>query len=190
MAEPRSKKINIYEELRAQRAEMRLSKHRGDPSPSTGSDTPPAHLSAEPFLSGTATAGDASHDPSARFEIEDHVALGYVMGVLLPLVLTVTSPWWWWSVGPALGAPELNTPGVAWMLAAGWVPWGVSLGMAMLLAVRLEPAREREVPGTRGWNRTAWVLVIVTGGWGALFSVTLLGIASMFGHPGAPPMGP
>jgi hypothetical protein len=76
------------------------------------------------------------------------------------------------------------------MLAAGWVPWCFSLGMTLLLGSRFASAREREVPGSRGWHRTALVLVIVTGLWGALFSMVLLGIAGMFGHPGAPPMGP
>jgi len=114
----------------------------------------------------------------------------YWLGVLLPLALTATSPWWSSVLSDAVGGPAYNTPAVAWMLVAGWIPWGVACGMAVHLAARFEQARRTHVPGAVGWHRIAITLLILTGVFGALFSLTLLSIASMFGHPGAPPMGP
>jgi hypothetical protein len=106
----------------------------------------------------------------------------------------VTSSWWWGLVAGSIGAPTLDKSGVAWVLAAGWVPWTFAAFMTVFLAARFADERQQHVAGAVGWSRASVILLALTGIAGALFSVMVLGLASLglaslFDHLGGTQIG-
>ena len=122
-------------------------------------------------MSGGSTAVDAGRERARTRRVVD---LWYVLCVMVPLLLCISSPAWYVELTHPRGATLGAAVG---LLAAGWIPWLMTLMGTAALADRYEVTRHpRGATQADAWDRFTVRVLIATGAIGVVLTLLCAGL--------------